>query len=194
MKIRYLFHKPMGERGVGKAIVAWTWLLGLFYSREVLKYNYSHMEVWLPDEDGDFGKVVLLGIRNADAAHQVLLKGKCFSSTTMGDAEGVRFDLAMNVVGKHLERWEYIECDAYGRRLEVAIAEAERLVGAKYDYMGLFGFFLPINIQDSQRWFCSEICMWFAYLVRSVANRHKRISPRRAAAVLAKMYGEPKAV
>lgn len=181
MKIRFAFHKPLGERGVGKAIVAWTWFLGLFYNWRVLKYNYSHVEVWLPNSLGKFkmyGKIT----------------GECFSSTTRGDAEGVRFAPAYQVIGKHPERWDRIEVDVDEERLEVAVEEARRLVGAKYDYLGLFGFMNPFAVQDDKRWYCSEICDWFACLLGIYPERHKRISPRRAAYLLAQRFGEPKPV
>ena len=55
MKIRILFHTPKGERGIGKAIVFWTGFLALFYAKgKALKYNFSHQEIWLPDEDEEF--------------------------------------------------------------------------------------------------------------------------------------------
>ena len=188
MKIRFVFHKPQGERGVGKAIVVWTWLLGLFYNWKVLKYNYSHEEVWLPDEDGDFTEALSW---YTDKLIEDFT-GQCFSSTTRGDANGVRFAEALEVLGKHPERWDYIECEVDPERLEVAVEQAERLVGAKYDFPGIFGFFLPIPIQDGQRWYCSELCDWFKFLIRINSKRHKRVSPRRSACLLAKRWGEPK--
>ena len=68
MKLRFVYHTPKGERGVGKAIVAWTWFLAAVYSLphlfkkpkngqtrwqayiQVLRYNFSHEEVWIADE------------------------------------------------------------------------------------------------------------------------------------------------
>ena len=43
MKVRFLFHRGK-DSFVGKTIVGWTWLLGLFYNWKVLKYNYGHEE------------------------------------------------------------------------------------------------------------------------------------------------------
>jgi len=186
MKIRFVFHKPLGERGVGKAIVAWTWVLGLFYNWKVLKYNYSHEELWLPDDDGSF--IMYMYPMKSSYCY----RGQCFSSTTRGTAEGVRFAPASEVLGKHPERWDYIEVEVDEERLEIAVEQARQLIGAKYDFAGIFGFLLPLPVQDGQRWYCSEVCDWFKVLVGVYPKRYKRISPRRAACVLAKRWGEPR--
>ena len=176
MKIRFVFHNPKGERGIGIAIVAYTWLLGLFYNRKVLPYNFSHMEIWFADNAGNFEN------------------GHCFSSTTRGNSDGVRYAPASEILFKHPERWSYIECEVDPLRILVAKEEAQRLVGKKYDYLGIFGFVTPFPIHHKDKWFCSEICMCFAYLIRATNKRYKRISPRRAAYKLARLYGEPKAL
>jgi hypothetical protein len=31
-------------------------------------------------------------------------------------------------------------------------------VGKKYDWLGIFGFFMPFRVQDKRRWYCSEFC------------------------------------
>jgi hypothetical protein len=194
-KIRFVFHKPKGERGVGKAIVGWTWLLGLFYNWKVLKYNYSHEEVWLPDEQGRFLKCNNEGLRwtrKKDRTTAPMIFGRCFSSTTRGDAEGVRFAPAVNVLGNHLRRWDYIECEVDSERLEVVLEEANKLVGAKYDFRGIFGFVLPLPIQNDKKWYCSEVCGWLKFLLRVDNKRRKRVSPRRAAYLLSRKYGQPK--
>ena len=166
VKIRFLYHKPIGERGVGKVIVALTWFYGLFYNWKVLKYNYSHEEVWLLDID------------------------QCFSSTTRGNWKGVRFAPASEVL-KHPERWDAIEVIVDSERLEVAVEEAKRLVGRKYDFLGIFGFLNPFPFQSDKKWYCSEILDWFKKLLKIHPKRHKRISPRRSAYILAKRWGEP---
>lgn len=203
-KVRFLYHRPEGERGVGKAIVGLTWLYGLFYDWKALKYNYSHEECWKPDEDGNFSKVITgtglsMGWTTKEGAtvtavlpyEQTVYLGECFSSTTRGDDNGVRFAPANEVLGKHPERWDYIEVEVDPERFEVGWQEATKLVGRKYDYLGILGFLNPIPCQDGKKWFCSEVCDWLKYLWR-VGDRHKRISPRRSAYLLAKKYGEPK--
>lgn len=247
MKVRFLFHKPEGEfrlwppRVVGTAIVAWTWILGCFYNWKVLKYSYSHEEIWLPERDTFLPYRYFESMRQPyiPCSHKGCLNhlshpcevcgriggspyiGRCFSSTTRGDANGVRFAPAAEVL-HHPERWDYIECEVDPGRLEVALAEAERLVGAKYDYWAIIlGFSQPFPIQDEEKWYCSEICDWFKYLCRIptergkvkikkydpfkmsadmlhelgiLSKRHKRISPRRSAYLLAKVWGEPKSL
>ena len=182
MKIRFVFHKPKCERGIGKAIVAWTWFLGLFYNWRVLKYNYSHVEVWLPDAKGHFQEV-------ASCDGNFPFFGQCFSSTTRGTANGVRIALASDVLHNPY-RWDYIEVIVDPERCEVALAESQKLIGLRYDFWGIFGFLNPFPVQDDKRWYCSELCNWFAALC-GITNREKRISPRRLAYKLAKRWGEP---
>ncbi len=31
-------------------------------------------------------------------------------------------------------------------------------LGKKYDWLGILGFFLPVKLQNSNRWYCSEFC------------------------------------
>jgi len=207
MKYRFAFHKPLGERGVGKLIVGYTWLLGLFYNWKALKYNYSHEEAWFPDKNGNF----IFPLKPYQSCeHMGCLAhtthpcescgriagrpyvGECFSSTTRGDAEGVRFAPASEVL-KHPERWDYIEIEVDDDRFEVAYAEAKRLDGLKYDYGYILDFLWPFTMfQKEKRWACSEICDWLKVLLRVWSHQHKRISPRRAAMILAKEYGEPR--
>ncbi len=199
-KIRFVYHKPKGEfrlwppRLIGSAIVGLTWIYALFYGKgKALKYNYSHEEVWLPDENGEFGGIKPCGKRRIDNAHQVLFKGECFSSTTRGEWKGVRFAPAYEVL-KHPDRWDYIEVEVDSERLEVAVAEAHRLVGAGYDFLGILGFLNPFPVQNKIWWYCSEVCHWFKRLCYSGTPAEKRISPRRSAYKLAKAWGEPKAL
>lgn len=190
MKIRFLFHKGKDSL-VGRGIVLWTGFLALFYNWKVLKYNYSHEEEWTPDDDGEFTKEVKWAITLRYA--YTMFTGRCFSSTTRGDANGVRFAPASEVL-KHPERWDYIEVEVDAERLEITLAEAEKLVGRKYDYLGLFGFFNPFPFQDKMKEYCSEVLDWFKFMSRIHRKRQKRVSPRRAAYLLAKKYGEPKSL
>ena len=180
-KVRFLFHNA-DDSMVGRGITVWTGFLALFYNWRVLKYSYSHEEVHIPNSVGKF----------STAGKPVATKffGQCFSSTTRGDADGVRFAPASEVL-RHPERWSYIECEVDAERLEVAIQEAQRLVGARYDYWGIIGFLNPFPVQDPKKYFCSEICDWFKVLCRIYPKRQKRVSPRRSAYLLSKKWGEP---
>ena len=148
----------------------------------------------MPDEQGRFYDFKPVGKYRVENAHQHIFRGRCFSSTTRGDANGVRFAPAFSVVGKHPDRSDYIEVDVDAERLEVAVQEAERLVGADYDYGYILSFLQPFVFQKKSDWACSEICDWFKKLCRIIPKRHKRISPRRSAYLLAKRWGEPRKV
>ena len=115
--------------------------------------------------------------------------GHCFSSTTRGRYKGVRIAPALEVL-KHPDRWAYIELDVSDEAWAKILPWIEALDKSKvkYDFLGLFGFFSPFNIQDKKKWYCSEICMNILWKL-GVCKRHKRISPRRAAKVLSE-YGQ----
>lgn len=197
VKVRFVFHKPQGERFVGKAIVVWTWILGLFYNWKVLRYNYSHEEVWLPDKNATDGYFIYANpMFETNIKYNPKYFGQCFSSTTRGKWKGVRFAPACEVLGKHPERWDYIEVEVDEERYKIGIEEAERLADKRcgYDYGYILSFLQPFLLQKDSDWACSEVCMWLGYLWRAVAKRFKRISPRRAAQVLAKRWGEPQSL
>jgi len=188
MKVRFLYHKPIGERGVGKAIVGLTWVYALFYSWKALKFNYSHEEIWLPNEDGFFNSP---WVQEADI--KIHYYDKCFSSTTRGDAEGVRFAPASEVL-KHPERWDYVECIVGDDAYEGFKAEADKLVGKKYDFLGIFGFLNPFPVHSKMKWYCSEICNWAKKLLGITRKKSKRISPRKSAYKMVKAGYELKSL
>ena len=176
MKLRILFHNPKGEHGIGKAIVGLTWVYGLFYGGwQALKYHFSHVEVWIPDEDGFFNSP---WVQKADIS--IHYYGQCFSSTTRGDWNGVRFAPASEVL-KHPERWSYIEIEVDDDRFEIAMDAAKRQLDKPYDFLAILGFVTPFGVQNKNKWYCSEICSWFIDLCKGERWQFKRISPRRMA-------------
>ena len=179
MHIRFGFHKGKDSL-VGKAIIGWTGFLALFYNWRLLKYDYSHVGIWIPSLSNGF---INQGCNGVDYL------GQCFSSTTRGAADGVRIAPASEVL-HNPERWDYIEVIVDPERYQVALAESNKLMGLKYDYWGIFGFANPFPFQDPKKWYCSEICNWFAVLC-GLTNREKRISPRRLAYKLAQNWGNP---
>jgi len=189
VKVRFVFHKGK-DSFVGRAIVIWTGFLALFYNWRILRYSYSHEEMWIPDEHGNFGYIDFADTVNAYATQQYA--GQCFSSTTRGKWKGVRFAPASEVLGKHPERYCYIECEVSDYRFEVFMDEAQRLVGAGYDYGFVLSFLQPFLVQNPDDWACSEISDWAKVLLRLKAKRSKRISPRRSAYLLSKVWGQPK--
>ena len=179
MKIRFLFHKPIGERGVGKAIVAWTGFLALFYNWKLFKYPYSHVEIWMV---GGFGVFEI---------EDMGYFGKCFSSTTRGTSDGVRIAPACDILHNPY-RWDYIETNVDPERCEVALAESNKLIGLKYDYGYILSFLQPFILQKEKAWACSELCDWFRVLCGLIPpKKQKRVSPRRLAYILSKKWGNP---
>ena len=172
MKLRILFHNPKGEHGIGKLIVGLTWVYALFYNWKALKYNFSHVEDWIPDQMGKF--------ESPTVDDDWDFVGECFSSTTRGDWNGVRFAPASEVL-KHPERWSYIEIEVDDERFEIAMGLALLEVGRPYDFLAILGFVNPLDVQNKAKWYCSEICSWFISLCKGERWQFKRISPRRMA-------------
>lgn len=79
--------------------------------------------------------------------------GVSFSSSQWDG--GVRFK---KIDYSHKERWSFLDIDGIANESEVKYL-ANKLRGAKYDWLGIFLYeFLPFNIQNSKKWYCSEIC------------------------------------
>jgi len=156
------------------------------------------MEVWVPNAKEEFyagqnatkgltvsrGECFSSASRGGKIGRRViypLYRGQCFSSASRGGKIGVRFAQAKEVL-THPERWRWVTVQVEGERFEIALAEAWRRVRAPYDWAGIFGFvFWPFVRQNKNKWYCSEVCCWFGYLVRAYHKRYKLISPLRAA-------------
>ncbi len=195
MKLRILFHKRIGEELVGVAISVWTWILAVArLDFKSLKYNLTHAELWWPDENRQFTIYYqMAGPGYMDDKMNLKTYGFCFSSTTRGKYKGVRIAPASEVL-HNPDRWAYIEVEVSDEDWARFKPQIERMSesGIKYDFLGLFGFFFPINIQDKKRYYCSELVAYILWRLNLTPKRHKRISPRRLAKVLSKLYGEPK--
>ncbi|MCK5017555.1 MAG: hypothetical protein KAS32_10850 [Candidatus Peribacteraceae bacterium] len=153
MKVRFLFYKAAIDGKILDNAIS-SWT-GLFPCNWGTK-GYSHVEFEA--------------------------EGRCFSSTTRGGARGVRFAPSKEVL-KHPERWDYVEYDAPEERLRRTLRHMSKLVGLKYDYNGILGFFLPWNTESKDKWYCSEICALVAYELKLIPY-HKRISPRRLSKIM----------
>ena len=196
MKMRSLYHKG-NDSLVGRVIVGLTWFYALFYNWKALSKNYSHEELWKPDKYGRFHNYTIGGMcwieDNKTKKLVPMVFGQCFSSTTRGDAKGVRIAPASEVL-HHPERWEYIEFEIDDELFEETWPDFEEMAqsGIPYDFKGaVLGFINPHNFQDPSKWYCSEICV-FVKSIWSVMKRWMRISPRRSAFEMAKKYHEPK--
>ena len=184
MKKRYVFHKGK-DSWVGRGIVVWTFVLGIArLDFKSLKYNYSHVEEWSPDMYGNFRDDWSSMIHDTYTPY-----GECYSSTTRGKAEGVRYAPASEVL-HNPERWDYIEFDVPDNLVRTAKPLLRNKVGRKYDFPGIYGFALPWNPQDPFKEYCSELCCWTAWLYQIVKGKLiKRISPRRLAKKLVEAGG-----
>jgi len=70
--------------------------------------------------------------------------------------------------------WDYIEITCNPEQQSVVLDTFRANMGSGYDYTGiLFSQVLPIGIQMSFRWFCSEICSQ-ALMNASLMTRDKR--------------------
>ena len=199
MKLRSVYHTGEGEGvfSVGRWIIGWTWLLALCYSWRALKYNFSHEELWIPRQDF---KISEWKCKSVFSDYDSLLGqmspvGQCFSSTTRGDAEGVRFAPASEVL-KHPERWRYIEYEVDDALWEsYVLPKLKSMVGNKYDFVAVMtGFTTPVLIDDEKKNYCSGVCCFAKYLLDILEKLWKRVSPRRSAMLLVPRWGEPKTV
>ena len=91
--------------------------------------------------------------------------GMCFSSS--GRDGGVRFK-QINIAPAN---WDIVHLSVLPVQEEAVIrAWCQTQVGKLYDWKGILCFFFPGDIQNNNKWYCSEICaaalreqsiMWF---------------------------------
>ncbi|KKN35455.1 hypothetical protein LCGC14_0783580 [marine sediment metagenome] len=195
-KIRYVFYMPVWRKGqwkdnfIGYGIAIWTFALNCWKPKMwkyIRKHFFSHVEMWFPDEDGKFITMTPEIDLEPFAINSVpQFTGQCFSST-MRDAQGVRFALASEVL-RNPRRWWYIEATVTDTRYELMLLLAKRQEGKPYDKWGLFtGFFMlaPYLQNDDER-YCSDVCAWLAWMANILPKRLWIISPRRFAWLLVK--------
>jgi len=83
-----------------------------------------------------------------------------------------------NVRAKEIEpqegNWDYVEIVCSPEQEQIVLGTFEANMGSGYDYMGIvLSQVLPIGIQMSYRWFCSEICAQ-ALMYANLMTRTKR--------------------
>ncbi len=174
--IRSLYYKAQGKP-IDVGISVWTGLLAvvsLDFKR--LRYNYSHVELWFPDEGGNFIDDEFVVPKSR------YYLGTCFSSTMRGNAKGVRFAPASEVL-RHPENWDYTQDWVPDERYDIMYQAALGEVGKEYDFAGVFtGFFmLAPYLQNDKKRYCSDICYWLKFKAGLIKKRLWIISPRRAA-------------
>lgn len=81
------------------------------------------------------------------------------------------------------DKWVVVDVECSDTKEELIREQAEKLVGKKYDWWGIFFYFvIPLKKQSDGKWWCSEIC---AYLLKWIIFR---VHPNR----MAKGYELPK--
>lgn len=109
------------------------------------------------------------------------------------DAQGVQW---RDIWDKEREKFSVMHCplvtDELGKKI---VEQAKKHIGDGYDFLALGGFLINQNIQDEDRWFCSELVFWSyeqcgVHLLRRVnkafvSPQHLWISP-----LLEFIYGE----
>lgn len=163
-KIRFIFYNvPIGfGHPVNDTIVIYTSSLPVNWGTPK-ENRCSHVEVWIADENNDFGT-------------KDCWKGYCFSSTNRGNSSGVRFAPASEVLD-HPENWKYIEVEICSTLFTQWYNYASSQVGKQYDWLGIYGFAVPFDIDDPKKWYCSEISNDSARRLKVIKSRHNKISP-----------------
>jgi len=175
-KYRQLFYKSSRDgRVIDNAISIWTFLWN------PLTKNYSHVERWYPDENGDFYSFAggILGECQSSTMGQIRKKGAPPVDGTVrrGAAE----------VLKNLKNWDWTEVEVKDEDFEYAEKRAlERLENNKgYSKKDISRFFMPLWLQktlglyDETRDICSEENTKFAIDCKVIDCKDPVISPRR---------------
>jgi len=97
----------------------------------------------------------------------------CFSAANRKDGFiGTRY-IDYEILTRNKKRWDIYELWVPADKEERMIGRASRIINKGYDWLGIIGFFSPKNIQDKNKWYCSE-CVYYVYNEKNI-----RISPRR---------------
>ena len=150
--------------------------------------SYSHCEIWLPDEEGNF-TVPYVGDSRT-------VTGQCFTSTMRGSVNGSVIRPACEVI-KHPERWDFFEIEVEDHMYNHAISHALSAVknNKGYDKPLIVSFFFPYRFASKGKDICSEVCMHFLNDSFVLDTTGKRVpSPRRLARWLINIGHEPKSL
>lgn len=155
MKFRVLMYKAKFDgHPIDDMINLWTGL----HPKNWGTGNYSHTEVWIPDEYGCFEGPVMHPTEPVYARNNYL--GQCFTSTMRGENNGVVIRPASDVL-KNTDRWDYFEIEVSEYFLKIANNWALQMVAANkgYDKMSLLSFILPFRFGPPDKYICSEIVL-----------------------------------
>jgi len=119
--------------------------------------------------DGGIGKIGSLATKawlQEPYAHVELILDDGMSFSASGWDNSVRFK---KISYSHPQWWDFYELpkelNAYPRNFHTnqqAVALGKHVQGNKYDYIGVFFWFILKNHtkQVDSRWWCSEVCAW----------------------------------
>ncbi len=191
MKVRFLFYRAKFEwrsflktrkiHLVDDAISWWTWIANIGTR------PYSHVEVWLPDEQGLFKRSDGSIYDGQSRKIKYKIVGTCYTSTMRGDEKGTCSRLASEVLSKHPERWEYKEFEITPTRYEVGSTWAKVQVKNNKGYgFKNFGKFFGLGkvVYDRFRDICSQFSYNYAVMVFIFPLPFKIVSPRRLSRLL----------
>ena len=190
-EIRVVFYKPKIDRHVtDNAIAIWTAIVNIPYilkmagwnlkrAWELLKAsNYSHVEIWEADSDGDFTA------RDFFDPNGTYIYGTCSTSTMRGNSKGTVTRFADTVI-HNLKRWAfatyYLTNEGYKHASTYRDTEVKNNKG--YGFRDLGKFFGLRFLADPKRNICSEFVnnyLWCAYIVCKPGV----IDPRRLALII----------
>ena len=184
-KVRFLFYRARFEwrnifkkkiRLVDDGISWWTW------PGNIGTGPYSHVEVWLPDEDGRFG------VTYEDLEWEVPRKayiGTAFTSTMRGENNGTVKRPASKVL-KHPERWDYKEFEID----ENLYLQGKYWMNKKvrdnkgYSFRDIGKFFGLGFLADESRDICSEFGHNYGVIIMLLKPPFNVVSPRRLSRML----------
>jgi hypothetical protein len=163
MKIRLLLYKAKQDgKWLDNAISAYTRLFNWKTP------PYSHAEIWLPNEAGNFFGKMGLDETHSPCVYPVY-QGTSYTST-LGQVRG-KNSVAQsgsckrdaNQVLKHADRWDYIDIEVHDLLYQNALTWADCVVADNkgYDLKAVWSFFLPWKIHDDDKYICSEFCACF---------------------------------
>ena len=93
------------------------------------------------------------------------------SRKTADGSDGVRGS-TKDVLLRNPERWDMLWTYVTPNQLRGMRARADMQNGKPYDWLGIAGFAMPVNIQKKDKWYCSEL-VWYI-----LTGKISRVSPR----------------
>lgn len=184
MKIRVLFYRArIGDKhALDDAISLWT---GLFNWGTG---PYSHCELWVPREDGEFGHDETKRLNNnwVRTSHYPW-QGTCYTSTLRGDSKGVVKRPPSEIL-KNPGRWDYCEIEIRPSLYEGGINYLMARIGKKikYAFKTIASYFLPIRLHEEDADVCSELIYDVLVIWAIFSAKNKCPSPRRLSRWLTK--------